>query len=279
MPSDLTIAIPAFDDDPEVFGRVLDLAIEHGDGAPIVVVDMSTRDGVRDQCAARARHVRHDPFGQSGGVSHSRNRCVALAGTRYVTFLDSDAFAEPGWARAQRERLDDERVAVVGSRILAAWERRPPRLLRSVTASDWLSLLDLGPDPVDVPRIIGTSYALDRERVAQPPFDESIGRKPGWPLAMEENVLCDQARAAGWRVVYEPASVVRHRIPADRASWSWMWRRAHTAGRETRSAGRFEPIPRPPLTLRDRAFQAAVVVPFGLGVLAGPGERDPVSDA
>ena len=274
MSGDLTIAIPAFNDDPEVFGRVLDLAIAHGDGAPIVVVDMSTREGVRHQCAARSRHVRHDPFPQSGGVSHSRNRCIALAGTRYVTFLDSDAFAEPGWARAQRARLEDERVAVVGSRILGAFERRPPRLMRSVTASDWLSLFDLGPAAVDVPRIIGTSYALDRERVPDPPFDESLGRKPGWPLAMEENVLCDAARAAGWRVVYEPASVVRHRIPPERASWRWMWRRAHTAGRETRAAGRFEPIPRPPLTLRDRAFQAAVVVPFGLGVLAGPGERE-----
>jgi GT2 family glycosyltransferase len=277
--SDLTIAIPAFDDDPEVFGRVLDLAIAHGDGAPILVVDMSTRDGVREQCAARTRHVRHDPFPQSGGVSHSRNRCVALADTRYVTFLDSDAFAEPGWARAQRARLDDERVAVVGSRILGAFERRPPRLMRSVTASDWLSLFDLGDEPVDVPRIIGTSYGLDRQRVPQPPFDESIGRKPGWPLAMEENVLCDVARADGWRVVYEPASVVRHRIPGERASWRWMWRRAHTAGRETRAAGRFEPIPRPPLTLRDRAFQAAVAVPFGLGVLAGAGEREPDTSA
>lgn len=271
---DLTIAIPTFNDDPAVFGRVLDLAIAHGDGAPIVVVDMSTRDGVREQCAARAQHVSYDPFAQSGGVSHSRNRCVALAGTRYVTFLDSDAFAEPGWATAQRACLDGDRVAVVGSRILGAFERRPPRLMRAVTASDWLSLFDLGPEPLDVPRVIGTSYALDRERVGQPPFDESIGRKPGWPLAMEENVLCDRARAAGWRVVYEPASVVRHRIPVERASWRWMWRRAHTAGRETRSAGRFEPIPRPPLTLRDRAFQAAVVVPFALGALAAPRDRE-----
>jgi GT2 family glycosyltransferase len=279
MLEDLTIAIPAFDDDPGVFGRVLDLAIAHGDGAPIVVVDMSTQDGVRHACAARAAHVRHDAFPQSGGVSHSRNRCVALAASRYVTFLDSDAFAAPGWARAQRARLDDERVAVVGSRILGAFERRPPRLMRSVTASDWLSLLDLGDEPVDVPRIIGTSYAIDRERVPQPPFDESLGRKPGWPLAMEENVLCDMARADGWRVVYEPASVVRHRIAPERASWRWMWRRAHTAGRETRAAGRFEPIPRAPLTLRDRAFQAAVAVPFGLGVLAGAGAREPDTSA
>src|SRR5262249_45094742 len=98
-----------------VLARVLDLAIAHGDGAPIVVVDMSPGGAVAEACARRAAHVRYDHYPQSGGVSHSRNRCVALASTRYVTFLDSDAFAEPGWARAQRARLDDERVAVVGS--------------------------------------------------------------------------------------------------------------------------------------------------------------------
>lgn len=266
---DVTIAIPTLDDDPVVFGRVLDLALAHGDGADILVVDMSRNDRLAQVCAQKGGRVRHEAFPESGGVSHSRNRCVALAGTRFVTFLDSDAFAEPGWVAAQRERLDDDRVAIVGSRILGAFEGRVPRLLRTVTASDWLSLFDLGEASVDVPRIMGTSYGVDVERAPSPPFDESLGRRPGWPLAMEENVLCEQVRAAGWRVVYEPRSVVRHRIPAERATWGWMWSRAHAAGRETRQAGRFEAIPRAPLGLADRAFQIAVLPPFAAGALAG----------
>jgi glucosyl-dolichyl phosphate glucuronosyltransferase len=263
----LTVAIPTFNDDPAIFARVLDLVAERAPGVPVVVVDMSTHDRVARVCDGRAG-VEYHPYPESGGVSHSRNRCLEVARTRYVTFLDSDAFPDPGWVDAQRRRLDDDGVAVVGSRILAAWEAPPPRLMHAVTASDWLSLFDIGDRPVEVPRIVGTSYAVDRERLPDPPFDESLGRRPGWPLAMEENALCEAVRDAGWRVFYEPASVVRHNIPADRASWRWMWRRAHAAGRETRAAGRFEPIPRPALTLRDRAFQAAVAVPFALGVAA-----------
>jgi glucosyl-dolichyl phosphate glucuronosyltransferase len=263
----VTVAIPTLNDDPDVFCRVLDLVASGAPGVPVVVVDMSTEDGVRRVCAGRDG-VRYHAFPESGGVSHSRNRGVQIAQTRYVAFLDSDAFPEAGWLDPLVARLEDCRVAVVGSRILPAWESRPPRLLNTVPAWDWLSLLDLGDWPVDVPRIIGTSYALDRERVPEPPFDESTGRKPGWPLAMEENVLCDAARADGWRVVYEPASVVRHRIPPERASWRWMWRRAHTAGRETRAAGRFEPLPRPRLTPRDRLFQAVVAPAFFAGLSA-----------
>jgi GT2 family glycosyltransferase len=272
--SDVTIAIPTFDDDPVVFSRVLDLALEHGGGADIVVVDMSRNDQLAQVCAQKGARVRHDAFPGSGGVAHSRNRAVALAETRYVTFLDSDAFAEPEWVAAQRARLEEDGVAVVGSRILGAFEGSVPRLMRTMTASDWLSLFDLGDEAIDVPRIIGTSYALDRERSPTPAFDDSLGRRPGWPLAMEENVLCEAVRADGWRVVYEPRSVVRHRIPAERASWRWMWSRAHAAGRETRAAGRFEPIPRPRPTASDRAFQLAVLPAFALGVLAGPGERE-----
>lgn len=273
MTGDVTIAIPAFADDPVIFARVLDLALAHGDGADVIVVDMSRDDRLARVSAERAPRVRHHAFPESGGVSHSRNRCIELAETRYVTFLDSDAYADPGWLTAQRRRLAEDRVAIAGSRILAAWEAPPPRLMHSVTASDWLSLFDLGDEPIDVPRIMGTSYAVDRERLPDPPFDESSGRKPGWPLAMEENILCDAVRAAGWRVVYVPDSVVRHNIPADRSSWRWMWKRAHAAGRETRTAGRFEPIPRPPMTLRDHAFRAAVAIPFMVGVAARPRER------
>ena len=271
---DLTIAIPTYNDDPAVLARVLDAAT--APAVPVVIVDMSADDRVQRVADGRDGVLYH-AFPDSGGVSHSRNRCLELAGTRYVAFLDSDAIPEPGWLEPLRKRLEADDVGVVGSRVLAAWDSPPPRLFRTVTASDWLSLFDLGPEPRPVPRIMGTSYAIDRELAPVPAFDESTGRRPGWPLAMEENVLCEQVRAAGARVLYEPTSVVYHRIPRDRATWAWMWRRAHTAGRETRAAGRFEPLPRPALGPRDRLFQALVAPAFMAGRLAPVRERSSVT--
>jgi GT2 family glycosyltransferase len=268
-----TVAIPAFRDDPHVLKRVLDRALARPLERPVIVVDMSIRDDLRRACSAYGKAVRYEHYPESGGVAHSRNRCVELADTPAVIFLDSDAFPEPGWFTALAERLDEDKVAVAGARILPAWEAEPPRLMRTAPASDWLSLFDLGELPLDVPRIVGTSYAIHRERSPDPPFDESVGRRPGWPLAMEENVLCEVVRSRGWRVVYEPASRVLHHIPVDRATWRWMWRRAHTAGRETRIGGRLEPIPRRRFGARDLAFQAAVAVPFFAGVLRPPRER------
>jgi GT2 family glycosyltransferase len=269
---ELTIAVPAFRDDAAIFARMHASVRAVAPATPLVVVDMSPDPGL-GELFEQDPHARYIHFPESGGVSHSRNRLAREAQTTHVVFLDSDAFVEPGWLEAMARRIAEPDVAVVGARILPEWERTPGALMTTATASDWLSLYDLGDQPLDVPLIIGTSYAVDLSLAPDPPFDESLGRRPGWPLAMEENRLCEAVRASGHRVVYEPGAVVRHNIPADRASWRWMWRRAHTAGRETRVAGRSEPLPARRLTLRDRAFQAAVAIPFFAGMATRPRSR------
>lgn len=270
----ITVAIPTFNDDPAVLERVLRSAVRDSPHRPVLVVDMSTDEGVARVCE-RLEGVRYEPFPGSGGVSHSRNRCVELAGTPYVAFLDSDGFPDAGFLGPLAERVAEPDVAVAGSRILGAFDRRPSALLRTVPASDWLSLFDLGDQPLDLPRVMGTSYAIDTQRTPTPAFDESLGRKPGFPLAIEEALLCHQVRERGWRVVYEPRSVVRHHVPAERASLRWMWRRAHTAGRETKLAGRFEPIPRERFGPLDLLFQALVAPAFFAGMARPLARRDP----
>jgi GT2 family glycosyltransferase len=264
----VTIAMPTYNADDSVFRRVIEHALAGSpDDVPLVVVDMSTTDVVRRLCGEVGERVRYEWL-ESRGVSHSRNRCVELAETRYVAFLDSDAYARPGWLGPMLDQLTGEGgVAVVGSRIFPAFRGTPHRLMRTATASDWLSLLDLGERPLDIPAVIGTSYALDRERVPDPPFDESRGRRPGVATAGEEVLLCQQARERGWRVVYEPRSVVEHDIPATRAAWRWMWGRAYAAGQEDalwEPAGAF---PRPPFGPADHVFRAAVAPPFIAGRL------------
>ena len=162
-----------------------------------------------------------------------------------------------------RHRFDvDERAAVVGARCLAHWPTNPPFLFDAAPAGDFLSFFDLGSEPLEVPRIMGTSFAVDRERLPPHPFPLNIGRAPGILLAGEEVELCLLARREGWRVLYEPGAVVHHHVGARRASWRWMWRRVFVAGQESRRSGRrLEPLPRA-LGLRDLAFLAAVSPAF-----------------
>lgn len=270
---DVTAAMVTCDDHPGFLAEALDAAIAEGMAEPIVVVDMSRGDGVREVCAERGEAIRYIVAPDSRGVSDSRNRAVAAVDTRYLLFLDSDALPTPGWAASMRRAFDAvDRVAIVGARCPARWTDRPPRLFRTPVAGDFLSLFELGDEPIDVPRIMGTSYAIDLERVPDEPFPLELGFGPGSELAGEEVELCERAHADGWRVRYEPSAVVFHTIRPGRATWRSMLRRAFNAGREGRRLGRrLEPLPRRP-HLADRLFQAVIAPAFLAGVLRGPGE-------
>lgn len=269
--TDVTPAMVTCDDDPGFLAEALDVAIGEGMAEPVLVVDMSRGNGVRRVCGERGDAIRYVAAPDSRGVSDSRNRAVAGARTRYLLFLDADALPTPGWAAAMRGAFDRaERVAIVGARCPARWTDRPPRLFRTAVAGDFLSLFELGDEPIDVPRIMGTSYAIDLERVPAEPFPLELGFGPGQSLAGEEVELCERASEEGWRVRYEPSAVVFHTIRPGRATWRSMLRRAFHAGQEGRRLGRrLDPLPRS-IRPADRLFQIAIAPAFLAGTLVGP---------
>jgi glucosyl-dolichyl phosphate glucuronosyltransferase len=271
--ADVTIGIPACDDDPRVLSLALDAIEAEGAGSPPVVVDMSSTDRIARLARARSDRIRYVRFSESSGVAESRNRIVALSDARYLLFLDADAVPVPGWARALRGAFDAAQdVALVGARILPAWAGRTPPLFTTAIAGELLGMLDLGDRPCEMPRVMGTSYALNRERVrGAEPFRTDLGRRPGHLLSAEEVQLSLDVSAAGGRIRYEPKAIVRHHVRPGRLSWGWMLRRAYVAGRETRRwPGRLDDFPRP-LTPRDRLFQLATAPMFVAGRVRGAG--------
>ena len=269
--AEVTIGIPACDDDPRVLSLALDaIAAEPVAHAP-VIVDMSSTDRIAELVRARPERIRYVRRRESTGVSESRNRIVDLAETRHVLFLDADAVPLPGWAGAVSDAFavsDD--VALVGARIVPVWPGRAPPLFASTIALELLGMLDVGDEPCDLPRVMGTSYALDRETLGgSQPFRTELGRRPGGLLAWEEVQLSLDVQEAGGRIRYEPRAVVRHHVRPERLRWRWMLRRAYAAGRETRRRpDRLDPFPRP-LTVRDRAFQVATGPAFYAGRVRG----------
>jgi GT2 family glycosyltransferase len=268
---DMTPGMVTRDDDPGVLAEALDAVISEGMAEPILVVDMSRGEGVRRACAERGDAIHYVAAPDSSGISDSRNRAVAETRTRYLVFVDADAIVTPGWAAGMRAAFDRvERVAIVGARCTARWAEPPPRLFATAPAGDFLSLFELGDEPLDVPRVVGTSFAVDIERIPRQPFRVDLGIGPDSRLGGEEVELCERVRAAGWRVRYEPGAHVRHAIRPGRATWSSMLRRAYHAGQEGRRIGhRLDPLPRP-IRPADRVFQAAVAPAFAAGMLVGP---------
>src|SRR5262245_17787255 len=263
---DVTVGLPTYDDDTALVARLLDAVLGEPIAQPPIVVDMSRGDGIEAVAAERPR-IRYVRYRDSAGTSDSRNKVVELTETRYLLFVDADAVPDPGWATKMREGFVDD-VAVVGARCLPVFPTRVPPLFGSAAALDLLGMFDLGDEPLTVPRIMGTSFAIDLQRLpSRPPFSLAHSRGPGSFEAGEEVQLCNAVRTAGWSVRYQPEAVVHHHLRPERVNWRWMVNRARTAGREARrDDGRPEPLPRR-FGARDYAFLAAIAPAYFAGRL------------
>jgi len=270
---DVTIGMPTCDDDPTILRRVLERVVAEPLANRPVVVDMSHGNAVREVVASFNDGIQYEGYGDSSGVSDSRNRLIELTETRYLVMLDADAIPESGWTHALRHAFDrDPNAAVIGGRCLPEWIADRPFMFDTAPAFDFLGMFDLGEAALKVPRIMGTTYAIDRDRLpAEPPFPVGLGRRAGSLLAFEEVAYCLGVQERGWSVWYEPAAVVRHHVRVGRDSWAWMQKRAFVAGQESRlTTARLEPLPRT-ATLRDRAFLGLIAPMYLAGRLRGPG--------
>lgn len=220
------------------------------EGVEATVLFLDQRDGtaLRELCAAldnervRFRYIRIPPR----GLSHARNQGVTAAADDIVLFIDSDAVAEPGWARNLGETLARDGVGIVGSRILARWHESPLLIARSRMVLGCYSMLDLGPDQVAVDRVVGAGFGIHRGRLGpDAAFDESLGRRPGLLLGGEETELCLRAHNRGLAIFYDGRALVHHQVLPERISLAWVMRRFYFAGFERALiAGRLPRSPR-----------------------------------
>jgi N-acetylglucosaminyl-diphospho-decaprenol L-rhamnosyltransferase len=200
---------------------------EHG-GVPldVVVVDNASTDGT--VTAVRDRHPRARLLANpdNRGFAAASNQGWRAGRAPLVLFLNPDAEVTAGAVGVLADVLDARSdAAIVGPRTLSedgsvqvstgedltiASERRQRRLVRGVRARDPRRLSEADerhsrphePDWVSGACLLARRSALE----ALGGFDE------GFFLYEEDADLCRRARAAGWRVLFTPEAVVRHRL-------------------------------------------------------------------
>jgi GT2 family glycosyltransferase len=169
------------------------------------------------------------------GLSGARNTGVAYADRDVVAFLDDDAVAEPDWLTGLVAGYRDAAVLAVGGRVQPMWDGARPSWLPP--EFDWVigcSYTGQPTAPAPVRNLIGCNMSFRRAALDHTGgFDPGLGRIGRVPVGCEETELCIRLRAqhAGGVVWYEPGAVVRHRVTADRTTWSYFRRRCYAEGR------------------------------------------------
>lgn len=94
------------------------LAQEVDGGFELIVVDDGSTDGTRDWLLARSGVK--TVVGNARGAAVARNKGARVAVGRFLTFLDSDDEAEPGWLARHCDALKHAEIACCGYRLLDA---------------------------------------------------------------------------------------------------------------------------------------------------------------
>ena len=179
----------------------------------IVLVD----DGSDDGAGALAERLPGLDFvrnGRNKGFVHACNRGAALSSARYVYFLNNDTTVRNGWLDALISTLeDDPSIGAAGSKLLypdGSLQEAGGIIFQDGTGWNY----GRGGDPADARygHVRDVDYCSAASLIVRREIFERIGGfDAGFaPAYYEDADLCFTIRSLGYRVVYQPRSVVVH---------------------------------------------------------------------
>jgi GT2 family glycosyltransferase len=178
-----------------------------------IVVDNASTDGsvefLREQ--EQSGFIRLISNAQNYGFARACNQGAQAARASLVLFLNNDTQVTPNWLEAMVQAAERPKVGIVGAKLLYADNRIQhagigfikgvpdhPHRFAAVDAPEVNQFRELD-------MVTGACLMINRDlclRLAG--FDEAYRN------GVEDIDLCIRARAAGWKVVYEPKATVYH---------------------------------------------------------------------
>lgn len=276
-------------------------------GTEIIVVDDGSKGAIISRTAATFPGVKTLRRARAGGFCAAANAGIAAASAPVVELLNDDAEVTAGWADAAIARFADARIAAVAPLVL---QHDPARLRRGLppridTAGDeydpggfarkrgsGLSIDYLSAKPVGDSsggHVVNPRPPVHELLSAGPVFGasacaafyrrEALIRAGGFPehfrAYFEDVDLSFRLRRLGFEILYEPASVVWHRVsssygrkPSRRVLEQQSCNEERVFWRNTRGWDRLRRMPRHAAVLVGKAlrrFQEGLFLPWLLG--------------
>ncbi|HWH25746.1 MAG TPA: glycosyltransferase family 2 protein [Pseudolysinimonas sp.] len=218
----------------------LALAIDSARAQPevsevIVVIDHESELLRRVEERWSETGVRVMPNRHKQGLSGARNTGLEAAWGNLVAFLDDDAVAADGWIHKLVDCFVSDDIVAAGGSAVPVWPSgRPPSTLPLELR--WVVGCTYRGQPIErseVRNVIGCSMIFRRAVLLMiGGFNVNTGRVGQVPLGGEETEVCIKLRRLypNSRVIFEPRSVVYHRVTPDRVTWRYLRRRSFFEG-------------------------------------------------
>lgn len=202
----------------------------------VIVVDNNSKDHTRkvvDEAQREWPLLRYE-FEQAQGLSHARNKGIAVAQGDVLLFTDDDVVPEPDWLETTLAGMAKYQADACGGYIAPIWESPPPAWL----TERFYGFLAIRTDRSDDYPIASASQAPFGANMAVRKavfdqvglFDTSRGRKGKVLASGEDGELFERILAAGFKAVFLGRSRVHHKVESFRLTKHYFRRwRFHTS--------------------------------------------------
>jgi glycosyltransferase involved in cell wall biosynthesis len=215
----------------QTLGSISRLRIPAGIEWEVLVVNNNSSDRTDEVVAGWQGQLPIRPLQEArSGKSHALNLAVQEATGDYILFTDDDVLVDSEWLSAYcvAFRRHPE-AAVFGGPIVPWFAGRPPVwLTRTIHKIGFAyAQLDLGERPIqlgghDVP--LGANMAIRMQEQRRHRYDPALGPRPGSELRGEEVTLIKSMLAEGSSGWWVPEARVRHYIPENRQTVTYVRR-------------------------------------------------------
>lgn len=205
------------------------LVIPAGVGWDLLVVNNNCTDNT-DKVIAR--HVPHLPirrlFEPKPGKSHALNLATREARGEYILWTDDDVLVDEKWMVEYCQAFSCwPDAAIFGGPVDPWFDGVSPEWLRRVwfRVANAYAMRDFGEEPIRFTQNIvpfGVNLAVRREDQQGYFYDPSLGPRPNSALRGEETSLVRRMLAEGAEGWWVPKACVRHFIPKERQTTSYL---------------------------------------------------------
>ncbi len=156
---------------------------------------------------------------EKDGLHNARNRGVLESKGGIIIFLDDDEIPDHNLIEELiKPFYIFDKVAVVGGKVIPICEGKLPDYMNHLKYS-YTSRLDYGEKIMEVPTVAGGNMACLKDiyiRVGGGNPDAFQKRENIWYSGDGESGFCRKIIRSGWKIIYTPYAVVKHRIPSER---------------------------------------------------------------
>jgi GT2 family glycosyltransferase/radical SAM superfamily enzyme YgiQ (UPF0313 family)/Flp pilus assembly protein TadD len=212
---DVSIVVPVFNK-VELTRQCLTAlaAVTHGVEYEVIVVDDGSTDGTPEFLASLGGDAQIVRNVENSGFAKSCNRGAAAARGRYLVFLNNDTIPLEGWLQALVDEVEAHSdVAVVGSKLLYedGTIQHAGVVFSKIVFTPYHIYRQLpGDHPVVNRRREFQCVTAACTLIRREAFETAGGFDEGYRNSFEDVDLCLKIREQGWRIVYQPKSVLYH---------------------------------------------------------------------